>query len=187
MGVIMYEYYKKQIDMNTKILNVLNEISELYQLEYPFRFIKDGADYKFQSLNVTFDSIQLRHDSILEGLTVHEIWGEAFYPLIDAVNIITALYKFYVNVDVYSSGIATELLECMFIWDNLVLRSVKKEEEDYASVTFKTMTEIVDAAVVLIKEAYGADIKWSCDRLNGYLMQLDAIYTEAENEITESV
>lgn len=171
--------------MNTKILNVLNEISELYQLEYPFSFIKDGADYKFQSRNVTFDSIQLKHDSILEGLTVHEICGEAFYPLIDAVNAITTLHWFYANVDVYSSGIATELLECMFSRDNLVLRSIP--EEEYASVTFKTITDIVDATVVLIKEAYGADIKWSCDRLNGYLMQLDAIYMEAENEITESV
>ena len=177
MGVIMYKYYKKQIDMNTKILNVLNEISELYQLEYPFRFTRNGAYCELRSRNVTFDSIQLKHDSILEGLTVHEIWGEALYPLIDAVNVILALHSFYVNVDVYSSGIATELLECMFSRDNLVL----------SSVTFKTITEIVDAAVVLIKEAYGADIKWSCDRLNGYLMQLDAIYMEAENEITESV
>lgn len=185
MGVIMYEYYKKQIDMNTKILNVLNEISELYQLEYPFRFTRNGAYCELRSHNVTFDSIQLKHDSILEGLTVHEICGEAFYPLIDAVNAILALHSFYVNVDVYSSGIATELLECMFSRDGLVLRSIP--EEKYASVTFKTMTDIVDAAVVLIKEAYGVDVKWSCDRLNGYLMQLDTIYTEAENEITESV
>lgn len=185
MGVIMYEYYKKQIDMNTKILNVLNEISELYQLEYPFRFTRNGAYCELRTRNVTFDSIQLKHDSILEGLTVHEICGEAFYPLIDTVNVILALHSFYVNVDIYSSGIATELLECMFIRDGLVLRSIP--EEKYASVTFKTITEIVDAAVVLIKEAYGADIKWSCDRLNGYLIQLDAIYTEAENEITESV
>ena len=185
MGIIMYEYYKKQIDMNTKILNVLNEISELYQLEYPFRFTKDGAYCKFQSRNVTFDSIYLHQDSILERLTVHEICGEAFYPLIDAVNAILALHSFYANVDVYSSGIATELLECMFSRDGLMLRSIP--EEKYASVTFKTITEIVDAAVVLIKEAYSADIKWSCDRLNGYLMQLDTIYTEAENEITESV
>lgn len=185
MGVIMYKYYKKQIDMNTKILNVLNEISELYQLEYPFRFTRNGAYCELRSRNVTFYSIQLKHDSILEGLTVHEIWGEAFYPLIDTVNVILALHSFYVNVDVYSSGIATELLECMFSRDNLVLRSIP--EEEYASVTFKTITEIVDAAVVLIKEAYGVDIKWSCDRLNGYLMQLDTIYTEAENEITESV
>lgn len=181
----MYEYYKKQIDMNTKILNVLNEISELYQLEYPFRFTKDCAYCKFVSRNVTFDSIQLKHDSILEGLTVHEIQGEAFYPLIDAVNAITALHKFYVNVDVYSSGIATELLECMLGFDSLPLRTIP--EEEYASVTFKTITEIVDAAAILLKEAYGADVKWSCDRLNGYLMQLDAIYTEAENEITKSV
>ena len=185
MGVIMYEYYKKQIDMNTKILNVLNEISELYQLEYPFRFTRNGAYCELRSRNITFDSIQLKHDSILEGLTVHEIWGEALYPLIDAVNIITALHRFYVNVDVYSSGIATELLECMFSRDGLVLRSIP--EDEYASVTFKTITEIIDAAVVLLKEAYNADVKWSCDRLNGYLMQLDAIYTEAENEITESV
>lgn len=185
MGVIMYEYYKKQIDMNTKILNVLNEISELYQLEYPFRFTRNGAYCELRSRNITFDSIQLKHDSILEGLTVHEICGEAFYPLIDAVNIILALHSFYANVDVYSSGIATELLECMFSRDGLVLRSIP--EEKYASVTFKTITEIVDAAVVLLKEAYNADVKWSCNRLNGYLMQLDAIYTEAENEITESV
>lgn len=185
MGVIMYKYYKKQIDMNTKILNILNEISELYQLEYPFSFTRNGAYCELRSRNITFDSIQLKHDSILEGLTVHEIWGEAFYPLIDAVNIITALHRFYVNVDVYSSGIATELLECMFSRDGLVLRSIP--EEKYASVTFKTITEIVDAAVVLLKEAYNADVKWSCDRLNGYLMQLDAIYTEAENEITKSV
>lgn len=185
MGVIMYEYYKRQIDMNTKILNVLNEISELYQLEYPFRFTKDGAYCKFQSRNVTFDSIYLHQDSILERLTVHEICGEAFYPLIDAVNVILALHSFYVNVDVYSSGIATELLECMFSRDGLVLRSIP--EEKYASVTFKTITEIVDAAVVLIKEAYGVDVKWSCDRLNGYLMQLDAIFMEAENEVNESV
>lgn len=185
MGVIMYEYYKKQIDMNTKILNVLNEISELYQLEYPFRFTRNGAYCELRSRNITFDSIQLKHDSILEGLTVHEICGEAFYPLIDAVNVILALHSFYVNVDVYSSGIATELLECMFSRDGLVLRSIP--EEKYASVTFKTITEIVYAAVVLLKEAYNADVKWSCDRLNGYLMQLDAIYTEAENEITESV
>lgn len=185
MGVIMYEYYKKQIDMNTKILNVLNEISELYQLEYPFRFTRNGAYCELRSRNITFDSIQLKHDSILEGLTVHEIWGEALYPLIDAVNVILALHSFYVNVDVYSSGIATELLECMFSRDGLVLRSIP--EEKYASVTFKTITEIVDAAVVLLKEAYNVDVKWSCDRLNGYLMQLDAIYTEAENEITESV
>ena len=165
--------------MNTKILNVLNEISELYQLEYPFRFTKDCAYCKFHSRNVTFDGIQLKHDSILEGLTVHEICGEAFYPLIDAVNAITALHSFYVNVDVYSSGIATELLECMFSRDGLVLRSIP--EEKYDSVTFKTITEIVDAAVVLIKEAYGtgADVKWSCDRLNGYLMTLDSIYNEA--------
>jgi hypothetical protein len=160
-------------------------ISELYQLEYPFSFTKDGAYCKFRSCNATFDGIQLKHDSILEGLTVHEIWGEAFYPLIDAVNVILALHSFYVNVDVYSSGIATELLECMFSRDGLVLRTIP--EEKYASVTFKTITEIVDAAVVLIKEAYGADVKWSCDRLNSYLMQLDTIYTEAENEITESV
>ena len=75
----------------------------------------------------------------------------------------------------------------MFSRDNLVLRSIP--EEEYASVTFKTITEIVDAVVVLIKEAYGAgtDVKWSCDRLNGYLMQLDTIYTEAENEVNESV
>lgn len=185
MGVIMYKYYKKQIDMNTKILNVLNEISELYQLEYPFRFTRNGAYCELRTRNVTFDSIQLKHDSILEGLTVHEICGEAFYPLIDAVNIILALHSFYVNVDVYSSGIATELLECMFSRDGLVLRSIP--EEKYASVTFKTITEIVDAAVVLLKEAYNVDVKWSCNRLNGYLMQLDAIYTEAENEITESV
>lgn len=185
MGVIMYEYYKKQINMNTKILNVLNMISELYQLEYPFRFTRNGAYCELRSRNITFDSIQLKHDSILEGLTVHEICGEAFYPLIDAVNVILALHSFYVNVDVYSSGIATELLECMFSRDGLVLRSIP--EEKYASITFKTITEIVDAAVVLIKEAYGADIKWSCDRLNGYLMQLDAIYMEAENEITESI
>lgn len=185
MGVIMYKYYKKQIDMNTKILNVLNEISELYQLEYPFRFTRNGAYCELRSRNVTFDSIQLKHDSILEGLTVHEICGEAFYPLIDAVNVILALHSFYVNVDVYSSGIATELLECMFSRDGLVLRSIP--EEKYASVTFKTIIEIIDAAVVLLKEAYNVDVKWSCDRLNGYLMQLDAIYTEAENEITESV
>lgn len=185
MGVIMYEYYKKQIDMNTKILNVLNEISELYQLEYPFRFTRNGAYCELRSRNITFDSIQLKHDSILEGLTVHEICGEALYPLIDAVNAILALHSFYANVDVYSSGIATELLECMFSRDGLVLRSIP--EEEYSSVTFKTITEIVDATVVLIKEAYGVDIKWSCDRLNGYLMQLDAIYKEAENEITESV
>lgn len=172
----MYEYYKKQINMNTKILNVLNMISELYQLEYPFSFTKDGAYCKFHSSNATFDGIQLKHDSILEGLTVHEIWGEAFYPLIDAVNAMLALHSFYVNVDVYSSGIATELLECMFSRDGLVLRSIP--EEKYASVTFKTITEIVDAAVVLIKEAYGADVKWSCDRLNGYLMELDGIYNE---------
>lgn len=178
MGVIMYEYYKKQIDMNTKILNVLNEISELYQLEYPFRFTRNGAYCELRSRNITFDSIQLKHDSILEGLTVHEICGEAFYPLIDAVNVILALHRFYVNVDLYSSGIATELLECMFSRDGLVLRSIT--EEKYASVTFKTITEIVDAAVVLLKEAYNADVKWSCDKLNGYLMQLDAIYTEAE-------
>lgn len=38
----MYEYYKRQIDMNTKILNVLNEISDASQLDYPFRFTKDG-------------------------------------------------------------------------------------------------------------------------------------------------
>ena len=171
--------------MNTKILNVLNMISELYQLEYPFSFTKDGAYCKFHSCNVTFDGIQLRHDSILEGLTVHEICGEAFYPLIDAVNAMLALHSFYVNIDVYSSGIATELLECMFSRDGLVLRSIP--EEKYASVTFKTITEIVDAAVVLIKEAYGADVKWSCDRLNGYLMQLDAIFMEAENEVNESV
>ena len=178
MGVIMYEYYKKQINMNTKILNVLNMISELYQLEYPFSFTKDGAYCKFRSCNATFDGIQLKHDSILEGLTVHEIWGEAFYPLIDAVNVILALHSFYVNVDVYSSGIATELLECMFSRDGLVLRSIP--EEKYASVTFKTITEIVDAAVVLIKEAYGAgaDVKWSCDKLNNYLMALDDIYNE---------
>lgn len=185
MGVIMYEYYKKQIDMNTKILNVLNEISELYQLEYPFRFTRNGAYCELRTRNVTFDSIQLKHDSILEGLTVHEICGEAFYPLIDAVNVILALHSFYANVDVYSSGIATELLECMFSRDGLVLRSIP--EEEYVSVTFKTITEIVDAVVVLIKEAYGIDVKWSCDRLNGYLMQLDTIYMEAENEITESV
>lgn len=181
----MYEYYKKQIDMNTKILNVLNEISELYQLEYPFRFTKDGAYCKFHSRNATFDGIQLDHDSILEGLTVHEICGEAFYPLIDAVNAMLVLHSFYVNVDVYSSGIATELLECMFSCDGLVLRSIP--EEKYTSVTFKTITEIVDAAAVLIKEAYGVDVKWSCDRLNGYLMQLDAIFMEAENEVNESV
>lgn len=185
MGVIMYKYYKKQIDMNTEILNVLNEISELYQLEYPFRFTRNGAYCELRSRNVTFDSIQLKHDSILEGLTVHEICGEAFYPLIDAVNVILALHSFYVNVDVYSSGIATELLECMFSRDGLVLRSIP--EEKYASVTFKTITEIIDAAVVLLKEAYNVDVKWSCDRLNGYLMQLDAIFMEAENEITESV
>ena len=185
MGVLMYKYYTKQIDMNTKILNVLNEISELYQLEYPFRFTRNGAYCELRSRNVTFDSIQLKHDSILEGLTVHEICGEAFYPLIDAVNVILALHSFYVNVDVYSSGIATELLECMFSRDGLVLRSIP--EEKYASVTFKTIIEIIDAAVVLLKEAYNVDVKWSCDRLNGYLMQLDAIYTEAENEITESV
>lgn len=185
MGVIMYEYYKKQIDMNTKILNVLNEISELYQLEYPFRFTRNGAYCELRSRNITFDSIQLKHDSILEGFTVHEICGEAFYPLIDAVNVILALHSFYVNVDVYSSGIATELLECMFSRDGLVLRSIP--EEKYASITFKTITEIVDAVVVLLKEAYNADVKWSCDRLNGYLMQLDAIYMEAENEITESI
>ena len=185
MGVIMYEYYKKQINMNTKTLNVLNEISELYQLEYPFRFTRNGAYCELRSRNITFDSIQLKHDSILEGLTVHEICGEAFYPLIDAVNVILALHSFYVNVDVYSSGIATELLECMFSRDGLVLRSIP--EEKYASITFKTITEIVDAAVVLIKEAYGVVIKWSCDRLNGYLMQLDAIYMEAENEVNESV
>ena len=176
MGVIMYEYYKKQINMNTKILNVLNMISELYQLEYPFDFTKNGAYCRFHSRNATFDGIQLKYDSILEGLTVHEIWGEAFYPLIDAVNAMLALHSFYVNVDVYSSGIATELLECMFSRDGLVLRSIP--EEKYASVTFKTITEIVDAAVVLITEAYGADVKWSCDRLNGYLMELDGIYNE---------
>ena len=156
----------------------MNEISELYQLEYPFRFTRNGAYCELRSRNITFDSIQLKHDSILEGLTVHEICGEAFYPLIDAVNVILALHSFYVNVDVYSSGIATELLESMFSRDGLVLRSIP--EEKYASVTFKTITEIVDAAVVLIKEAYGADVKWSCDRLNGYLMELDGIYNEAE-------
>lgn len=177
----MYEYYKKQIDMNTKILNILSEITDLYQLEYPFRFAKDGVGYKFETRNPAFDCIQLRCESILEGLTVHPIEGEAFYPLIDAVNAITALQGFYVNVDVYSSGIATELLECMFSCDGLVLRSIP--EEKYASVTFKTITEIVDAAVVLIEKAFGADIKWSCDRLNGYLMQLDAIYTEVNNEL----
>ncbi len=173
----MYEYYKRQIDMNTKILNVLNEISDASQLDYPFRFTKDGEDYKFISRNIAFTSIFLHHESILRGNSVHEFEGETCYSLLDAVNVIKALYSFYVNVDVYSSGIATELLECIFNGDELVLRSIPKEE--YDSATFKTITKIVDDAAMFIKEAYGADIKWSCDRFNDYLMQLDNIYMEA--------
>ena len=76
----------------------------------------------------------------------------------------------------YSSGIATELLECIFNGDELVLRSIP--EEEYDSATFKTITKIVDDAALFIKEAYGADIKWSCDRFNNYLLQLDNIYME---------
>lgn len=178
MGVIMYEYYKKQINMNTKILNVLNMVSELYQLEYPFSFTKDGEDYKFISHNVTFTSIILRHESILRGNSVHDFEGETCYSLMDAVNAIKALHSFYVNVDVYSSGIATELLECIFGGDGLVLRSIP--EKEYESATFKTITDIVNSASIFIKEAFGVDVGYKCDKLNNYLMELDGIYNEAE-------